>query len=305
MLPRVMNLCLSNLCDASCVFCPRRANGVPSETPMMSLNVAVRAIGQARANNIRDFGSVSENGDCWCNQQAVEILRVLRALIPDARVQVFTNFLRMTPALTDVLLAEGLVNRVTMNMDGLGAEYERTRGIPYETVRKHLLHFLSKRGDRRLPLSMRILSLKRYCDAMTRWFGRLPPGLPVVEHEDAGAVIREWKKFLDLTQDDICFSPALACCHRDLATGDQAKYECPNLGRVENECFIAPNGDWYACCAMTRQNVTFGNIVEKSLSEMAESPERARFIAALRLHRYSEIGYPCDTVQACQCVETK
>jgi len=69
---------------------------------------------------------------------------------------------------------------------------------------------------------------------------------------------------------------------------------------VSTGCFIAPNGDWYICCNDETQEKTLGNVYEKSLSEVYSGEARQRFHNLLVNGRFSEIGYPCSLVEACQ-----
>ena len=83
---------------------------------------------------------------------------------------------------------------------------------------------------------------------------------------------------------------------------DKSKLDCPMLGRVQEEAFIAPNGDWYPCCLDDNQDIVLGNIVENTLLEVFNNSTRTEFIKKLKARQWEEIGYPCNTVECCQIV---
>jgi hypothetical protein len=267
----------------------------------MSLALAWRCIREADQNGIRAF-SVGENGDALLNPKALGILRDIRAGIPNSEIALFSNFASMSPDISSLILREQLVDRLTVNVDGIST-YERTKRLPYARLEANLLAFLEARGDRTVPLTIQILPLARYTLSMIRLFGRAPAGLPTDAPDETALVRAAWLPRLNRATDQIVNSPACGWAHRELCSDSAAKFACPNLDRVEHEAFIAPNGDWYLCCLMDQQNVVIGNLWNRSLAQLADDPHRATLIRALRERRYEIIGYPCICVQACQAVE--
>lgn len=77
---------------------------------------------------------------------------------------------------------------------------------------------------------------------------------------------------------------------------------CPELERVIHEAYISPAGDWYPCCLDDNQDISLGNLYENSLVEIYDSEKRKTFIQMLIDKRFDEIGYPCNTVEACQTI---
>jgi hypothetical protein len=81
---------------------------------------------------------------------------------------------------------------------------------------------------------------------------------------------------------------------------DQSTLSCPEFDRVLDSAFIAPNGDWYACCLDDNNDLVLGNVNHQSIIEIATSNTRTEFINDLKHKRYDKIGYPCNTVICCQ-----
>lgn len=86
---------------------------------------------------------------------------------------------------------------------------------------------------------------------------------------------------------------------------DNSKLDCPLLFRVENEAFIAPNGDWYPCCLDDNNDIVLGNVKDSTILEIYNSQVRKEFITKLKQRRFDEIGYPCNTVICCNSVSVK
>jgi hypothetical protein len=43
----------------------------------------------------------------------------------------------------------------------------------------------------------------------------------------------------------------------------------------------------------------FGNLKDHTIEELAQSEKRLTFLEKLRAGKFDEIGYPCNTVEAC------
>ena len=66
--------------------------------------------------------------------------------------------------------------------------------------------------------------------------------------------------------------------------------------------YVAPNGDWYACCLDDNNDAVFGNLNNNTILEINNSTLRRQFIADLAAKRFNKVGYPCNTVEACQII---
>lgn len=295
---RSVNLSLSNACACRCIFCPQ-TRGRPGMPRHMPLPIAGSVILQARDAGVRAF-SLGENGDALMNPDFLTICRELRRHIPDASTVLFTNFVGMSEGIARAVLDEGLINRFTVNLDGVWT-YETVKGVPYERAANNLMKWLEIRGDRPVPLTIQILSAYRYRNAMETLFGVAPAGLPDVPDESF-RVVDQWTPRIRAGQDHIVNSPAFGWAHRNLATGDQRRFGCPQLERLMHDAFVAPNGDWYLCCMMPEQNICVGNVVEEGLSALAASARRRQLIEQIASRNWQAVGPPCDTAQACQWI---
>jgi len=307
---RSVNLALSNRCTASCIFCPStRGKRVPFDMPLSLVKKIVDEAASPAFPWKVDAFQVGENGDALLNMNFLEILRYIKAKMPTAKVYLSTNFASWTPQISEAVLKEGLISNITVNLDGHdSASYEAEKHLPLTKVLRNLLGFLTLRRqlDINIPLQVLVLPLTHYVELVLRRFGN-PPGKLTsstsVPESSFGQVVAAFKPLLG---EDVPFHVAIPMgwAERDHVDPDedQSMFPCRNLGRIETEAFISPNGDWYACCYDDQQLITFGNLNEKTLLEVHDSDKRLELIQKLKAHRYRDIGYPCSTVKACQAM---
>jgi hypothetical protein len=256
----------------------------------------------------------SENGDALLNKDFVEILRYIRAKFPQAWIEIFTNFYLMNRDISEVVLKENLLNHVTCNIDGHDEEsYFAQKHLPLKVVEQNIRDFLEVRKElgSKTKLDVLTLPVHTYLDDVHRYFGRIPQHhidlsakgkVPLSSHSQ---IVKKYRPILGKDIPIFDLRPG-GWAERDLVnpSEDQSRYECPNLNRLENEAFIAPNGDWYACCYDDQQQLTYGNLNEQTLVELHGNSARSTLIEMLRTKRYSDIGPPCNTVKACQLLNS-
>ena len=296
-----LNLSLSTTCPAKCVYCP--ANRGQRVHGHMSMKVVNKALNDCRGFPIQEM-QVGENGEALANPNVVEILRRIRRVLPATGINLTTNLYLCDERMTEVLLGEGLVNSIQMNVDGHDAvSYQAQKGLPYSIMMRNLraLLYIRDRWYPAFPVSISVLTLTDYIHAVDRRFGACPTGLGE-EQPTSHSSFHLVAESLLWTGVPIRRAPVFAWAERALSKGGAASYQCPQLPRVEAEAFIAPNGDWYACCLDSNTELVMGNILESSIPEIADSPRRVCFIEQLKAKAFLEIGGPCATVDCCQVI---
>jgi len=291
---KAVNICLSNRCTGKCVFCPKergRKGGV------MSLEVADKLIADSLELGVKKF-DVGENGDALLNPNFQEILKRLRERIPDSKVNLTTNFAYMTAAVMNCIIGCGIVDSMQVNVDGHDEEsYWAQKGLPYKRVMDNLRYFASIMGN--FPLGVNVLTAWRYYEAVKINFGVAPLNAPKAIPYSSVEMIRKSLSFLPShvpIKETVIFGWAERENHRLR----KARGGCPQLPRIENEAFIAPNGSWYACCLDAGQDLVLGNIMVASLREIGGQQQRAWLIGKLKQGKFDEIGYPCSTHSCCE-----
>ena len=81
---------------------------------------------------------------------------------------------------------------------------------------------------------------------------------------------------------------------------DDRKFVCPRLSQVKHIANIAPDGSWYLCDLDANYDYIIGNVADTNIGDLALSERRMRAIRNLEARNFSEIGPPCNSVQACQ-----
>ena len=305
-----INLSLTNRCTANCVFCPVH-RGERNQMDM-SLELVHKILDEISSPTFPwRIGriSVGENGDAPLHKNFIDILRLIRQKMPSAKIYLATNFSQMKPELSKTLLDEGLLDVISVNIDGHdAASYTAQKKLKYDLVIKNLKSFVEQRKVSNQPVKMTVnyLTLREYHDGVMRVIGTMPKKLPAgseipYSNEE---MIRESLSWLP--EDIILDHPA--CFYwaerESLSLGyidseNQVRLDCPNITRVIAEAWIAPNGDWYACCLDDNQELVWGNVMENTLVEIHNGPHRAEFLDDLVNRRWKKIGYPCSTVLCC------
>lgn len=316
-----INLALSTICGANCVFCPSQ-RGKNSRFKVMPFDVAKAIVDEVASGEFLSKHTVKkmeigENGDAFLNKDIIEILRYIRAKLPDVEIGVFTNFQHFTRDKAEAILGERLVDRVACNVDGASeADYFEIKRIELGGVRKNIRDFLEVRKElgSKVPLYILVLTMRDYVRAIRDNFGFYPQKLggkrPKKLSDGFKAIKREWTPFLDVAGDRIAKIPfVIGWAERDAADPsgmDHARYSCPNLARIKEEAFIAPDGTWYACCNDPDHELVMGNVIAEGIDGVYSGDKRKTLIERLERKEFRTIGGPCGTVNCCQeiCYES-
>jgi hypothetical protein len=252
---------------------------------------------------------VGENGDCFINKDAVDIMRLIRRSAPSFAIGCITNFQNFTDDKIEAVVKEGLVNMIACNVDGSNLEsFRAVKRIDNSSVYRGLntLVRLRREYNRPIRIFVGVLTFNHYVKAVMQEFGRLPAKLSNLSlltlQDDYQEIFSSVAPLLS-SGDGISRSAPTFWAERNLvdtSTIDYTKYGCPILGRIASEAWIAPDGTWYGCCWDSSNRLNMGNVLTTSVAEVAESDCRAKFIQQLKERRFSEIGSPCDTVNCCQ-----
>ena len=299
-----LNLALSNRCSGRCVFCPaERGRKDPGGMPPALVERMVEEVtGSTWPWRVKSV-QLGENGDALMNPDFLSIARLLRKRMPGARINLTTNLFNMTPDIAQAILRERLLNGLQLNVDGHDAEtYEAQKRLPYARVMEALRDFLEARERRwpDFPMSINVLTLTDYCAVIERRYGRMPLAAPAVVPPSSFEQVRESLSWLPESVAVHRLSAFAWAERRMEGEFNGANSQCPQLSRVETEAFVSPSGLWYPCCLDSNQDQAFGNVYERGLLGLYNSPERANFLRKLRDRKFQAIGYPCDRVDFCR-----
>lgn len=310
-----INLILSNRCQAACVWCPSTRG--TSQKADMPFDLVKKIIDEASSPDfpytIKSI-RLSENGEAIINRQFFEIAEYIKSRMPHSRIDMLTNFLSLDSAKSKRIIEQGLIDALTVNIDGHDrASYESVKRINYNTVMQNLQDFneLHLAYDSTIELLVNAMPAWEY-DHTVREVLKTKPlnSLQEVPYSDP-QLIANSLAFLE-SNPKARFkhsSPGLWAERKQIANGTaqqpvpNSELDCPELKRLRTEIFISPRGDWYPCCQDDNQDIVLGNLKENSLVELWNSKRHTDMIAMLEQRRFDEIGYPCNTVMACQTVK--
>lgn len=313
-----VNLSLSTLCHGNCIYCPK-TRGKGKQIHNMPLSIAKKIADEVASNKFKEIHnvcrfSIGENGDALLNPDFIEIVRYLKKTNPNVLIGFNTNFQHLTKDISEVIIKEKLIDEITVNIDGHDNQsYFRVKGIPYNVVERNILDFLETRRKNDSDINLTIISITfaHYSKKIFDTFGKLPvaikENLNINDSEDDFDLIKaEWMGKINSKTDSFQRSAYIFAWaeRKNIKNLDHnlSNYPCPNLYRVIHECFIAPNGDWYACCFDDMQELILGNIINESINDVFFSKTRIEFLRLLRKREYQKIGYPCKFVEACQMI---
>jgi radical SAM protein with 4Fe4S-binding SPASM domain len=310
-----INLCLSSVCSANCIFCPSD-RGKNIKTKIMPFECLKKIVDEMSSENFRrkhnvDSIIIGENGDALLNKDFIAMLRYIHSNLPNIKVVLYTNFKHLGADKIETILKEGLVSLVRTNIDGSTPEnYYNAKRLNIEdtdeNIRASIL--LRKKYKSCVPLYISILTLNKYIHTILKNYKFYPSKLTdrglINIKDDFGAIKRKYARVIDKQLDKIFnIYGAFGWAERgqiDKNKINYKKYACPNIIRIRHEAFIAPDGTWYACCFDSANELTLGNVWEKSMEEVYSSEKRKMLIQLLKNQEFKKIGGPCATVNCCQ-----
>jgi hypothetical protein len=310
---RSINLSLSSACGADCIFCPSD-RGARIAAKNMPFKVAQKIIDEvSEPEFISKYGlqsfEVGENGDCFINRDAIEILRHIKRKCPHAIVHVWTDLQFFTPEKMEIVVREQLLSAIGLNVDGATERsFSAVKRLSQQYAREQLPLFteLRERYGVRIPLTLISLTMRHYVDAVRTRFGRDPLRVndpEVLEIADDFAEVEAMVRPMLAPYDSFARSSVMFWAERPAvapASVDYGAYDCPQMRRVSEEAFIAPDGTWYACCLDSNNQLGLGNVYETSVDAVAQGEPRRRLVRLLKARRFGDIGGPCATVSCCK-----
>lgn len=252
-----------------------------------------------------------ENGDALLNKDLIEILRYIKAKLPQASIGLNNSFYHFNKDLAKVILGEHLIDRFCCTVGGSNEEeYFIVKGLALNTVRKNIIDFLEVRKNiqNTSSLTIRVLTLNAYINVVRRSLGSYPcklknEGLRKGK-DDFKIIKKQFKEFIDSKKDKVERTNKICLwAERENAahqTINYKNYSCPFLDRIKSTAFIAPDGTWYACCPDADNELSLGDLNSESIDNIYSGEVRKNLIGMLEQKQFEKIGGPCKTVNCCQ-----
>ena len=284
--PMTLNLSLSSLCQARCIYCPTdRGKGI--DPPVMSFETAKKVIDEAAREGFEGTVRFSENGEALLNKDFFEVFEYFSATLSKSRSILYTNMALLDQE-TGMRLLKYKLDELHLNIDGATAEtYHATKKLDFQRFKKNLLDFIEIRNQLEAPckIHVSVLTAKSYMLSIEKNDIDLP--------DDTKQIVEFWEPLLNksdvISIIDKPYKWALSGKQKTRKTN-----ACRKLSKVIKECLIGPNGDIYLCCLDHQQKCVIGNINNNTIKEIWSSQKRFGTLELLRVRRYNEIGEPCE-----------
>lgn len=299
-----LNLSLSSICGAKCIYCPAdRCSHI--STLFMPLSLAMKIIDDAKTISTLEKIELGENGDALLNLDFLEIARYIKKEIPHIKVSLYSNFQNLTKPISEVLLQEKLIDEFHVNIDGYDAEtYYSVKQLEFENVINNLNDFLCARTTLNSYCKLEIFTL----DYDTYYNKIFKKYLNVHTIYD-GTTLKRTREFVRaITPYDVTgyIMNPFGWAERNRIDKSKIDYKtqtCPMLKKNEEEMFVASDGSVYLCCLDSKPVLILGNLKKQTIIDVFNSRLKLVYMTMLNDKRFIEIGGPCSTVVCCHRIE--
>ena len=250
MIPEVVYIETTNLCNANCIMCPH--DSMKRKLATMKQDIFEKIINGMKTvdlSNTQLF--LHKEGEPLCDNLIAERITYAYRMLPSVKeVGINTNAMLLTKGKADKLLNSGL-NLIFFSVDGISADtYNAIRvNCRYDIVEKNIEYFLRER--QRLRKEIRVVMQMLLTDE-TR--------------EQQDEYIKKWEKY------NVEFYFKEMHCYLD---GRNSSFEKPDFSR-QTSCCKDPfrvlvyyvDGNAGACCWDYNNEYVIGNASDQSLEEL-------------------------------------
>ncbi len=272
--PRAVEFQTLSTCNAKCVFCPH--SHAPERIPhgRMEDGLIKKIVDECSHQLVGRISPYLTN-EPLLEKRMPDILTYIHQKVPFfTKTKINTNASLLTEDMGRKLIASGL-NQLWISVNGYSQEtYKESMGLDYEKTMNNIDTFLElkERTGKRNP-SVRITTVHT----------------KLVEHELPYA-----KEYWGKRKVQFSIHPL------DNRAGDEAasalsarKKQARHCDLFLKQAYIVENGDMILCCHDWEQTVVLGNVAEKSIKEVWNSPS---FID--RIYEYYEGNF--DKIEICR-----
>lgn len=274
MLPKVLYIETTNLCNAKCIMCPHeKLYRKPEYMNDAIFEKSMKEIEKISLSGAQIF--LHKEGEPLMDGQIMDRLRVAASkFAKDNEVGISTNGMLFTPDMADKFIETG-ANLIFFSVDGAEKEeYERIRvNLKYEVVEENILYFLKRCKNEKLNIRVVMQML--------------------IEGDD-----NESDKFIEKWKEYPC-EFYIKEMHSYLDGGHSSQTKCISDSQI-NICddpfrliVIYTNGSVGLCCWDYNNEYSVGSIVDCSLLELFNSEKAEKLRNAITSRNCKEI-VPCN-----------
>lgn len=251
--PRTVEFQTLSVCNAKCVFCPHALSPELIPHGRMEDGLIDKIVSECGRHLVNRISPYLTN-EPLVDKRMPDILRLIRKKVPFfTKTKINTNAALLTEEVSRKLLDSGL-SQIWFSVNGYSPEtYRASMNLDFETSMRNIDTFLElkKKLGRKRP-SVKVTTLRT----------------TIVEHELDYAE-KYW------STRDVQFT----IHHMDNRAGSEVNDISPVEHRHKRNCdlflkqaYIVENGDMILCCHDWQQTVVLGNVADKSIKEVWNSP---------------------------------
>ncbi len=280
----VVDVELTNRCNATCTFCPR--DNMPQMGHMSRENFysTVKRIADAGPDHVISFCGTGEPSIHPHFGEFVEY-----AAKSGLQTQLTTNASRLTRDISEKIVSAG-IKRINFSITGIDDVYERIYGLSFAPVRKNILDFVEA-ADGRCIININLVDYEKYEADL-----------------DLKAVRQYWKdlgieKFSVMRITNragaISMAGGTGESYAEAVTANQAilaKHDLNGLCAIAFDTFhIGWDGQYFLCCHDWKHEAPFGHVATHSIAEVYEMKKRYFSEKEMICHRC--MHYPANILR--------
>ena len=163
--PKLLSIELSNACNSNCIMCPRTE--LTRKIQHMPTEILEKIVRDCRGKPLRKI-NLFWFGDSLTNPKFIDQLKMIRSALPGVILNLSTNAELLTKERSDIILQEGLLDRINFDVDGITKEtYESIRrGVNFDVVMKNVHYFIDEKNKlkvRKPCISVTIIRMTKTC----------------------------------------------------------------------------------------------------------------------------------------------
>jgi radical SAM protein with 4Fe4S-binding SPASM domain len=273
--PNCVQIETINNCNARCWFCPLK--DLPKRAKMSSkdFHYIIDQLIDNPPNIIYPF----LNGEPFLDNRMIKFLKKINDKLPNTEIIIFSNGSLLDESLSKQLLDIVNLRQLWFSLNGIDEDYDKIMGLEYSNTKDNVLKFLKLRDDSTNNVEVNISFVGR-------------------NFQDQVKIFEYWTKHHIRLPVTIIFSPiknyaGLISNHPD--TDRRLNYPCT---RVFDYLTILANGETALCCMDPKGQVSFGNILDKSIEDIWNSEKRQYYYNMHKTRRWNELDLCKDCTGA-------
>ncbi len=241
--PQIINIETSILCNAKCPMCPHKEIKRERNMPFSLVKKIINEASNYKIKEIHPFNY----GEPFLYKKFVETLKYIRKKIPSCKIFIYSNGAAMTNGQMEEIIKNNLLDKVNFSLDAITPKtFKIMRGLDYQTTIKKVRKFLelNKKYGNKIKISVSfVINEQNQRELMSfRKFWRDKARIHIGVDDGRGG-----KPFINKASKKPCSWPF-------------------------NRTVILTTGDVVICCVDAKGKLIVGNVKEKTLKEIWDSP---------------------------------